>query len=180
LSKEDLFLDKMHPTATGHRMIGEALAKLLKERGWTEGRSLWEEGTGAPRPDYDDPFLASQDTSGPDVVPPAEDQQHAFRIEGTLTLSDLPSGGRIQIEVVPPGTSPTVINSIQLQEPGKFVLPVKQEGEVIIRVYVDTEGDGPDADDARHVFKDNTITITETPVTGVTIDLDEGQLTIDG
>ena len=179
LSKEELFLDKMHPTATGHRMIGEALAKLLKEGGWTEGKSLWGEGTGAARPDYEDPFLASQDTSGPDVAPPAEEQQHEQRIEGTLALSDLPSGGRIQIEVVPPGNSPTVINSIQLQAAGKFILPVKQEGKVIMRVYVDKAGDGPDADDARHVFEDDPITITDGPVTGVTIDLDEGRLTIE-
>jgi len=178
LSKEDLFLDKMHPTARGHRMIGEALAELLSERGWHEGASLWEEGTGEPRPSYTDPFLKSQDDGGPDVNTPTDGTASELRIEGSIALSDLPAGGRIQVEVVPPGNSPTVLQSIHLQGPGDFVLPVNQARDVIVRVYVDPEGDGPDADDARHVFEDDVITIVDSPITGVRIDLDAGTLTI--
>ena len=180
LSKEDLFLDKMHPTARGHRMIGEALAQVLSDGGWHEGKSLWGEGTGEPRPAYSDPFLQSQEDGGPDVSVPTEAAASELRIEGTLKLSDLPAGGRIQIEVVPPGSSPTVIRSVQVEQAGDFVLPVNQAREVIVRVYVDPEGDGPDADDPRHVFEDNIITLVDAPVTGVVIDLDESTLKVGG
>ncbi|HCH64896.1 MAG: hypothetical protein CL927_15005 [Deltaproteobacteria bacterium] len=174
LSRDDLFLDKMHPTARGHAIIGTALADLLKERGWMEGKHLWTEGTGEDRPEYEDPFLKSQDegssVSIPSTVPPTE-----FRIEGEVTIDDFPSGGLIHMDLVPPGRNQSeVLASIQLQGPGKFVLPVGTPRQVVIRAYVDPKGDGPDADDARFAFEDNVVDVSDGPAMGIRLDLTEG------
>ena len=40
LSRDALFLDEMHPTVAGHRLMGEALARTLSERGWP-GEAPW-------------------------------------------------------------------------------------------------------------------------------------------
>jgi len=177
LSKQDLFLDKMHPTTKGHRIIGEALGQLLKDKGWHEGNSLWEHGTGADRPDYEDPFLKGQDDGGPSVQAPTDGPPSEYRIEGTITMADFPPGGVIHLDVVLPGRgNSTVLKVIQVQGPGDFVLPVGQAREVVVRAYVDPEGDGPDADDARYAFEDDVLDLTDGAVTGVVIDLDGGAL----
>jgi hypothetical protein len=176
LSKQDLFLDKMHPTARGHRIIGEALGALLQERGWHEGKPLWRDGTGKSRPTYEDPFLKGQDDSSASGslgdAPPSE-----YRIEGVVELSDFPQGGVIHLDVVPPGRNQSeVLKSIQIQGPGSFVLPVGAARQVVIRAYVDPEGDGPDADDARYAFEDDVIDLSDGPAKGVVIDLNGGSL----
>lgn len=56
LSGDALFWDQMHPTAEGHKRIGDALAKMLKGRGWPE-KSFLMAGNGADIPAYQDPFL---------------------------------------------------------------------------------------------------------------------------
>lgn len=178
LSKEDLFLDKMHPTVTGHRLIGEALAELLRDAGWHEGASLWTQGTGAPRPTYEDPFLKGQGDGGTTVSAPTEGPPSEYRIEGTVALADFPSGGLIHLDVVLPGRgNSTVLKSIQIQGPGDFVLPVGQAREVVVRAYVDPEGDGPDADDARFAFEDDPLDLSGGVVSGVVLNLDDGELT---
>jgi len=55
LAGDDLFIDEMHPTAVGHKMIGDALAETLKP--WAEGGTVMSEGTGAPIEHYVDPFV---------------------------------------------------------------------------------------------------------------------------
>jgi len=179
LSKEDLFLDKMHPTTKGHRIIGEALGKLLEEKGWATGGTLWGRGTGEARPNYEDPFLKKQDSSGSSAGAPVQGDAppSEYRVEGTITMDDFPPGGVIHLDVVLPGANnSTVLRSIQVQGPGDFVLPVNQARTVVVRAYVDPEGDGPDADDARYAFEDEPLDLSGGAVTGVVIDLDAGKL----
>jgi hypothetical protein len=56
MSSEELFLDEMHPTIAGHRLMGEALASALSAKNWAQGEPLMEGGTGDDIPDYQDPF----------------------------------------------------------------------------------------------------------------------------
>lgn len=180
LSKSELFLDKMHPTARGHHIIGDALASLLRERGWPEGASLWGGGSGAPLPEYVDPFLNGSESTAPSQAGPSPSTPNApsaIRIEGTLVMDAFPAGGVVHLDVVTPGSmNPTVIQSIQVRSAGVFVLPIGQARTVVLRAYVDPEGDGPDADDPRYVFSEQPIEVGETPVTGIRIDLDAGTL----
>ncbi len=54
---EALFSDALHPSALGHRLLGEALAQLLG--GWKAGQSLETGGTGEAQPAYVDPFASN-------------------------------------------------------------------------------------------------------------------------
>lgn len=54
LAPTTLFVDEMHPTAEGHRRIGEAVATMVRERGWPERPVC---GGGGPEvPVIDDPW----------------------------------------------------------------------------------------------------------------------------
>lgn len=58
LQATDLFWDAMHPTVLGHKLIGEALAKALKERGWPE-KPIMQHPQGGEIPAYSDSFLTA-------------------------------------------------------------------------------------------------------------------------
>lgn len=53
-----LFWDQMHPTALGHKLIGEAVVKELKARGWPE-KPIMRNPDGGPITEYSDPFLTA-------------------------------------------------------------------------------------------------------------------------
>lgn len=177
LSKEDLFLDQMHPTARGHQIIGEALAALLDEEGWTAGQRMMGDGPGGSVPEYVDPFLkgqASHDPSAAQDGPPVGAGGDAVRIEGTVKAEAYESGV-IHIDAYVPGAAnPTVLTTIKLQGPGPFVIPLGQPQTVVLRAYLDSEGDGPDADDPAFDFKDHPFELTKGPASAVTLDLDAG------
>ena len=58
LSRDALFLDEMHPTPAGHRIMGEALAALLVEQRWDRGETLMGTGLAGDIPRYEDPYVS--------------------------------------------------------------------------------------------------------------------------
>jgi len=58
-SKEELFMDPIHPTSTGHRIMGEALALALQNNryNWVNGDSVMSQGDGSSLEKYEDPFV---------------------------------------------------------------------------------------------------------------------------
>lgn len=54
LSSRELFIDKMHPSVQGHRIIGKKLAQMLQ--GWAKGEKLYTKGDGKEKPVYTDRF----------------------------------------------------------------------------------------------------------------------------
>jgi hypothetical protein len=54
-SREELFIDEEHPSALGHRLLGQAMARSL--RGWIRGSRVETKGTGEPVPRYSEPKL---------------------------------------------------------------------------------------------------------------------------
>lgn len=61
LSVEELFVDQMHPSKLGHRLIAEAILDLLTDRGWFEGRPI-KDGSAPtePLPTYEDRFVSQR------------------------------------------------------------------------------------------------------------------------
>jgi len=189
LSKDELFLDQMHPTARGHALIGEALAVLLQERGWAAGGSLTQDAKGGSVPTYEDPFLrggraslnggAAPSGPAPGAPPGAPGAasagpSDAVRIEGVVRAESF-DGGVIHMDIITPGDlTPTVLNTIRLDAPGPFVMPVGVAQPVILRVYIDAAGDGPGADDRAIDLSDHVFRLDEGPARGVIIDLDAG------
>ena len=63
LTKEQLFLDEMHPTKQGHKIMGEAMAKILQDADWVNGGSIMKDGDGTSLSIYEDPFIKGASTS---------------------------------------------------------------------------------------------------------------------
>ena len=63
LTKEQLFLDEMHPTKQGHKIMGEAMAKILQDADWVNGGSIMKDGDGTSLTIYEDPFIKGASTS---------------------------------------------------------------------------------------------------------------------
>lgn len=197
--KGALFLDEMHPTATGHRIIGEALASLLLEKDWASGGRVMTDGPGGPVPDYSDPFVESQASGGADGVGPdpaasqsgvpggdpggpgdALPQPGEGGLQGELVFTGYTTG-RLKLDVYAPGSAnPQVLGSTDLAEPGSFQIDTRGADEVVVRVYVDEKGDGPTGDDRKFEFLDTPVPLDEGRREGVVIDLDAGELRLDG
>jgi lysophospholipase L1-like esterase len=70
LSAENLFIDEMHPSAEGHRILGEGLASALAARGWPTKSAQVAPGTPAPE-HWTDPHLPTTPKAGgyPEIGP---------------------------------------------------------------------------------------------------------------
>ncbi len=148
LPPTDLFLDEMHPTGVGHRVIGEALAEALA--GWARGEPLEHEGTGSPRPIYDDTFVFGAD--GPEkVAPDLSTTESELPVAGMVRLDDF-RGGTLQVDAVTfdEKKRQQVVGSTRLTGPGAFSLVVR-EGTTAVSfvIYEDVDSDGPSRGDRR-------------------------------
>ena len=59
LPADALFVDQMHPSAVGHKLIARELVLLLSQAGWAGGGRVMGPGEGGPVPRYEDPNLAA-------------------------------------------------------------------------------------------------------------------------
>jgi lysophospholipase L1-like esterase len=174
MSKEQLFLDEMHPTKMGHQVIGKALADLLMSADWPNGGSVMGKGDGSDLPEYVDPFIKGiQKTgsfSGKSTVGSA-------KITGDLKYSKF-KGGVIQLDaLLGQSRNAEVLNMIKLDKPGPFVIPIGLPRKVALRAYIDPEGDGPDADDPLIDLTDTVLDLDQNPFLKITIDLDNKTVT---
>lgn len=174
-SKQDLFLDEMHPTAKGHEIMGKALAKLLKDADWANGGSIMVEANGKSMPTYQDPFIKGGDIT--DVT--GIGNGSPIKLVGTLKYDGYEEG-TIQIEAIRAQTrTPDVISSVQLDKPGAFSLPVGIPKKLTLRAYIDPEGDGPDADDPRFDLSDTVLHLDQVEISNLVVDLDKKTIEID-
>jgi lysophospholipase L1-like esterase len=179
----ELFLDEMHPTALGHRIIGEALARTLTQ--WEKGQSsersgLRKPGNGKPLTDYADRFLfvEGSDQTPTDVPDPAGAVQSAewHKVKGEIRMSGY-EGKILQVDARNlDDLERPVVDSEKLEEPGPFLLSIPVDiTRVGLVVYVDREGDGPSARDRRFDFMEDVLSVVGA-VDGVQIDLDKGEI----
>ncbi|MDG1483481.1 MAG: SGNH/GDSL hydrolase family protein [Myxococcota bacterium] len=193
MSREALFIDEMHPTPAGHRLMGEALARLLSEHQWPS-QPLMGDGLGGAIPTYEDPYVSGGGPNDPSAqqngTPPGGEPSGApgpqpgsgARISGTLTFSDY-SAGTIQIECVEAttaGGNPTVLGTDRLQGPGTFSLDARTAESVMLRVYLDENMDGPGPDDRRFQLKETIIQVADPGAGSLVVDLDAGTVTSGG
>lgn len=150
LSREDLFLDEMHPTVAGHRIMGEALAQALSERGWPGERILG--GNGGSVPTYADPFLKSSaaSTGGNLDAPPTSGAAGGLELSGTIVCSTC-TEGQVMVEAYEPGggAAPVVVGQTRVAAgTTTFSLTTGRVEAVKLRAYIDLNGDGPSAGEA--------------------------------
>ncbi len=176
LPRDQLFLDEMHPTALGHRLMGEALAQALQDRGWP-GQPVNRDGTGGSIPTYEDPFTqGSAAAAGPGGAgAPGGQAGTGASITGVLRCKDCTSGVII-LEALRPGggSNPTVVGQVQIPAGSTdFALAIGRVDAVVLRAYLDKDGDGPTAGDTLYDLTATPLELGEGGRSGVLIDLDE-------
>lgn len=194
----ELFLDEMHPTVEGHRIMGEALAAILSERNWVGGGAVLQGGDGSGVPEYVDPFVEGTSAqSGPGGDGPPQGQAggaqggdpaaggmppDGVRIDGVVRCDDFEQGF-ILLEAIAAdsGPNPTVLANIKLDNgEARFMIPLGEAVPVKLRAYLDADADGPDGDDRLYDLTHTTLDLASGPAQDVLVDLDEGTVEIGG
>jgi lysophospholipase L1-like esterase len=171
LGRDDLFIDEMHPTPTGHRLIGETLAASLQS--CAQGEPLETRGTGEPLGAYSDPFVFGG--TGPVKVAPKTAQAHDLTIQGTVALADF-RGGTLQVDAIVSDSSGKVqvVGTCRLSRPGPFKLLIRAGTETVgFVVYEDVAQDGPSSGDRRFDLGGRTWTVPQIGLTGIDLVLSD-------
>jgi lysophospholipase L1-like esterase len=164
LGASTLFLDEMHPTAAGHALIADALELSLSD--WVLGGAI-SEASPDPVPHYEDRFSRGSLTAGSASAGQAE-------ITGSI-LTSSPTPLQIDALSLAPGSNePVQIAGERLDGPGVFSLSVPVGLPIILRIYRDSEGDGPGPGDPLITLE--TLAPLEVGETRVHIDLDRASL----
>ncbi|MEC7983873.1 MAG: SUMF1/EgtB/PvdO family nonheme iron enzyme [Myxococcota bacterium] len=98
-SSKELFLDQMHPTVLGHRLLGEELSRVME--GWASGGRLEGEPTGQKRPKYTDTFGGQQYPDAPRKPEPERKDEPAEEAKDTdedLEPEELSLDGMVSIK----------------------------------------------------------------------------------
>ena len=173
LSKEQLFLDEMHPTPTGHQIMGKALADLLASNDWVNGGSIMGKGDGSSLGTYTDPFIKGASATGIFGTPDGG----AAKISGDIVFTGYKQGV-IQIDVMTAQTrESSVLNVAKVEKPGPFTIPIGVPQKITLRAYIDEEGDGPDADDPLIDLSKTIIHLDQNPEQMLIVDLDKKVIT---
>ncbi len=155
----ELFIDEMHPTRAGHRMIGEALAEALAE--WGAGGSSM-----GPRVDkeigpYRDTFVfhGGENGQGTDAQPPQPGDPQAtagtakVNVQVKLTGFDEVDGLALQLDVL--GERDMRIGGTNFEVgPGykADTIAILATDSIHFRLYDDKTGNGPSQDDRAYDF----------------------------
>jgi lysophospholipase L1-like esterase len=161
-----LFLDEMHPSTRGHKLIAELLAEKLDP--WVTTGTFGLKPSSTPAVLWDDPFARGE---GPAVsgIPVAN-----ITLSGTVVGA--PEGMPIQIDLINldpdrPHNANPMLGSARFDHVETFEMPAPSEGLFGIRIYLDKEADGPTSGDPIITLYDTPIEAKGASIVGVTINL---------
>lgn len=177
LAASDLFLDVMHPSALGHRLVADGVASLFQERGWPPG-PLERDPVPGPLPAYEDPFVHGRAGDGevagaPVAVGPASP---GVAISGDLVVPQY-TRGMIQVDVVEAeGDRPAILGNARFPGPGPFAMSLPVAGRAVRFVaYLDEDADGPGPGDTRIELPGDPLLVPEGGVEDLRLDLATGR-----
>jgi hypothetical protein len=179
-TKEELFIDEMHPTPRGHALMGAALAELLEEAGWADGGSVMSEGDGSELQTYTDPFVEGEQSGGATDAPIRAGGGPQYTVEGTLSCSSCT--GPIRLEAITTDTlHPTVLGWDYINDSqGEFNFGVQSDGaleSVVLRAYDLNGGESTDGMTPM-TFNAGEIPLAEEGSTVLAVDLDEQSISV--
>ena len=140
-SADALFLDQMHPTPEGHRILADAVALALA--GWP-ARPVLARPSSTPPQVPRDPF-EGHGIERLDVARGAS----TFTLVGTLHVAQWQSGSVLVDVTHADGIGPA-IGSVSLLAPGPFQIRLSEHpASALFHVYLDTASDGPTPGDTQ-------------------------------
>ncbi len=183
-AQDELFLDEMHPTALGHRMIADAIHQRLVADGWMSGVPLERDPVPSAIPTWTDPFSEGEhsapDQPAPDpstlAAQPKPEEAPRVSIAGQVVAPDFPQSP-IQLDIITQaGSTHRILGTHRLPTPGPFELQVEgTPTSVAFIIYVDENGDGPGPGDTRIDLTSSPIPVPEAgELTDVVLDLSQG------
>ena len=164
---EQLFLDEMHPSITGHDLIASLLVQELNPWLIGEGFDVNPASDGTLTV-WDDPFSRGEG--------PAPDSQPAAQVTLSGKVLGAPTGMPIQIDLVDldpnrDNNGNPMLGSARFDHVDTFEMPAPSTGVFGLRIYFDKEADGPTKGDTVITLYDNPINATGASITNVMIDL---------
>ncbi|HNC95146.1 MAG TPA: GDSL-type esterase/lipase family protein [Myxococcota bacterium] len=137
-SADALFLDEMHPTALGHRLLAEGVAAALGS--WPGQAWPVQKRTGT---------LPTLEDSGAQ-----EGSRRRPGVYGRLVAPPFVRG-KILVELsLPQPGGPKALGSVSLSGPGDWTIPVQPlPPRGFFRIYLDEAGDGPTEGDALYSWE---------------------------
>lgn len=167
----DLFIDELHPSQKGHKLIADALEKELTQ--WVQSGSFGLVAQPQESTVWDDPFSRGE---GP---PPNAPGSAPVTLSGQVIGA--PTGMPIQIDLInlTPGRTNAdnpMLGSARFDHVDSFEMPAPQTGMFGLRLYIDREGDGPSRGDPVHEFITEPIEATGSSISGLVIDIESGSI----
>ncbi|MCK6503208.1 GDSL-type esterase/lipase family protein [Myxococcota bacterium] len=102
----ELFVDEMHPSATGHQVLGRGLAQAAREAGWPDAAGLCQ-GEGPASTDFDDPWTWPAGRAPTATAPAvAGVLRGSRRRQEPLTVRLIAPDGAVLDQVELPGAAP--------------------------------------------------------------------------
>jgi lysophospholipase L1-like esterase len=173
-SATTLFMDEMHPSSQGHKVIAEIIVQHLDEWGWLDGGSLPGEASNEPRPTYLDPLVTI--ASGPMM-------EHAqYSVTGVLKTPVLEQrrgysstdSRRAMLQAVSQSEPTEVLDSVTLPPAAAFVLTVDPPQPVALVLRQGVEQDGKVLWGEPLWLKNGQLDLTRHPYWSLLIDVPRG------
>jgi lysophospholipase L1-like esterase len=166
-----LFIDAMHPTETGHRLMGEAVLDVLRSARWAGGGAVMTRGEAGPSPRWIDPWV----TPWPgDAAIPAQQLEplRRLRCTGLLRGSARPTHG-LELELLDAGqaTAPRV-DGVELPGPAPFALDPGPASRVRLRAILRDGPPGGTSSVATLELDGAGVDVSRGPAWGLTVDMD--------
>jgi len=171
LTRDDLFLDEMHPTAAGHKLIADALESTLQP--WVNGSGFDLTPDTTPLPEWDDPFARGE---GPPIG-----EVSTARVTLSGSIIGAPDGVPVQIDLIDlsderSNANNPMVGSARFDHVDNFEMPAPSSGSFAVRIYLDREADGPSSDDPVYVFDTPPIRATGKSLRGLHLNIDDNTM----
>lgn len=122
-SGQGLFVDDMHPSGGGHRLLGELLAEELRARGWLEGRPVCTGGGSSSDEALVDPWTWPEGAAATGSTP---------TVAG-LVVGNPGRRGELEVQLVDEGGA--VLDRVSLPAPAPYALGLPSPpGRATVRV----------------------------------------------
>lgn len=172
LSHELLFLDEMHPTAAGHKIIADTLTDALQP--WLKDGDFGLPSSQEELPRWDDPFSRGEG--------PPKGHSSAARVTLSGSVIGVPEGIPVQIDLIDldpdrPENANPIVGSARFDHVDAFEMPAPHSGLFGVRIYLDREGDGPTSGDPVFTLDSPPINAVGMSLSGIVLNLEDSTIT---
>ncbi len=164
--RDSLFLDELHPSATGHQLIADAIAAAIGP--WVKHGHFELPTHATPLGPWDDRFARGEG--------PPTGKISSARVTLSGAVIGAPKGVSVQIDLVDldpdrSNKNNPILGSARFDNVDTFEMPAPKHGVFGVRIYLDQDGDGPSAGDPLFTLLEPAFEANGESIRGVILDL---------